>query len=79
MKDLIREQLCLVSGLPESAFPDHADLRKDVGLDSIAMIEMVTGLEDKFLISIPQKDYFRLKSIDSINEYLHERAVETPQ
>lgn len=78
MKDLIREQLSLVSGLPESSFPDHADLYKEVGIDSIVMIELVSGLEDQFLISIPHEDYKRLKSVADIAEYLKERSVETP-
>ena len=78
MKDLIREHLCLVSGLPESAFPDHADLKKDVGLDSITMIEVIASLEDHFLISIPHGDYHRLKSVQTIEDYLQDRAVETP-
>lgn len=78
MKEIIRERLSVVTGLPESAFPDNADLRRQVGLDSIEVIEVIAKLEDWFLISIPNEDYGRFKTVKMIEEYLIERAVETP-
>ena len=58
----------------QAAIADGTSLR-DVGLDSIAILGLVVGLEDEFDLEIPDTDVVidNFDSVDSISRYVVRR------
>jgi acyl carrier protein len=58
----------------QAVIADEASLR-DVGLDSIAILGLVVGLEDEFDLEIPDTDVVidNFDSVDSISRYVARR------
>ncbi|MBM4137983.1 MAG: hypothetical protein FJ244_00640 [Nitrospira sp.] len=50
-------------------------LRDDLGLDSVAVIELLFEIEDRFKIQIPDQDLVGLSTVGSVAAYVHERLV----
>ncbi len=47
----------------------------DIGLDSVERVELLTRLEDRFDVTIPQTDAIHLTTVDALVRYL---TVNTP-
>jgi acyl carrier protein len=60
----------------EDVAPD-ADLRQDLGLDSMDFVNLVTILSEQLGDDIPEADYSLLETVESCAAYLHERAAST--
>ena len=58
--------------------PDH-HLRDDLGLDSMAVIELLYRIEEKFNIQIPDQDLPGLTTVATVAGYVHKRLSPTPQ
>ncbi len=50
-------------------------LRDDLGLDSMAVIELLFEIEDRFKIQIPDQDLPGLSTVGSVAVYVHQRLV----
>lgn len=50
-------------------------LRDDLGLDSVAVIELLFEIEDRFKIQIPDQDLVGLSTVGSVAAYVQERLV----
>ena len=61
---------------PTALHPEDS-LRDDLGLDSLQTIELVYQVESAFDIQIPDEDFGRLRTIDDVVIYLHERTGTT--
>jgi acyl carrier protein len=48
-------------------------LRDQVDLDSMDWLNVIVGLHERFGVEIPETDYARLGSLDSICSYLSEK------
>ncbi len=48
-------------------------LRDDLGLDSVAVIELLFEIEDRFKIQIPDQDLVGLSTVGSVAAYVQER------
>jgi acyl carrier protein len=59
---------------PESIKPDH-HLRDDLGLDSMAVIELLYKIEEAFDIQIPDEDLVRLSTVAAVCEYVEHRLA----
>jgi len=59
---------------PESIKPDH-HLRDDLGLDSMAVIELLYKIEEAFDIQIPDEDLVRLSTVAAVCEYVEQRLA----
>lgn len=57
--------------------PDRP-LREQVDLDSMDWLNVLAGLHDRLSIEIPESDYGRLATVDSIVAYLASRRAEQP-
>jgi acyl carrier protein len=57
---------------------DDADFQKDMGLDSLDLVEMVARLEQFSGIYVPDDDIPKLKSISTTAEYVRMRLSKTP-
>ena len=51
-------------------------LRRQIDLDSVDWINVITGLCDRLSIDIPESDYERLATLDSAVEYLATRCTD---
>lgn len=59
---------------PASITESH-HLRDDLGLDSVAVIELLFEIEDRFKIQIPDQDLVGLSTVGSVAAYVQERMA----
>jgi len=59
---------------PSSITEDH-HLRDDLGLDSMAVIELLFEIEDRFKIQIPDQDLPGLSTVGSVAVYIQRRLA----
>ena len=57
--------------------PDHL-LRDDLGLDSMATIELLYRIEEAFDIQIPDQDLQKLATVGDVTGYVQGRLKSTP-
>lgn len=60
-------------GVESTAITDDAHFIKDLGFDSLDLVDMMMQLEQEFSIAIPDEDYTRITSINSLMNYLQEQ------
>lgn len=60
-------------GLEATAITDDAHFVKDLGFDSLDLVDMMMQLEQEFDVAIPDEDYPRITSMSSLMQYLQER------
>lgn len=53
-------------------------LRDDLGLDSVAVIELLFEIEERFKLQIPDQDLPGLSTVGSVAAYVQRRLTETP-
>ena len=73
IKDLLVERLFL--RVKPEEIPDAAPLLETLGIDSVALFELVVGLEDVFGITF-EEDEFRLslfKDVESIADFVERK------
>ncbi len=51
----------------------QADLRKDLGLDSLAMIELLFKIEEAFDLEIPNDDLSQITTVGDVIAYVEQR------
>ena len=54
-----------------------ADIQKDLGADSITVVEMIIELEDAFDIDIPDEEAEKLRTIRDVMDYVQSRIAES--
>jgi acyl carrier protein len=59
---------------PGSIEPDH-HLRDDLGLDSMAVIELLYKIEEAFDIQIPDQDLVGLSTVGAVSTYVEQRLA----
>lgn len=58
--------------------PASADLREDLELDSMDILNLVTALHKRLGVDIPEADYARLSTLEASSEYIEARLAERP-
>ena len=56
-----------------AAVAPDADLRNDIGLDSMDFLNFVTAIHKRLGIDIPELDYPKLATLDSMIAYLKKK------
>ena len=59
---------------PATIEPDH-HLRDDLGLDSMAVIELLYKIEETFDLQIPDQDLVGLSTVGAVAEYVERRLA----
>jgi len=59
---------------PASIQLDH-HLRDDLGLDSMAVIELLYKIEEVFDLQIPDQDLVALSTVGAVAQYVEQRLV----
>lgn len=54
---------------------DDADLRNDVGLDSMDFLNFVIGVSKRLGVAIPEADYRKVATLDACARYLGEHGL----
>jgi len=62
VKELISQQL----NRPVEEVTDEKDIIKDLGADSLDVVEMLMNLEEEFGITVPEEDAVNIKTVGGI-------------
>ena len=62
VKELISKQL----NKPVEEITDDKEIVKDLGADSLDVVEMLMSLEEEFNITVPEEDAVNLKTVGDI-------------
>lgn len=80
IKDSIRELITEIAedmDVETESITDGAHFIKDMGLDSMALLEVLATMEKKFSVSIPETEFPNLTSIDkctaTVEKYLAQK------
>jgi acyl carrier protein len=73
--DRVRAELAVAAPDVAPDAPPAADLRYDLGIDSLALVELVARLEYEYSIAVPDEDWQSLTTLDAITDYLLERTA----
>ena len=63
---------------PSAIQPDH-HLRDDLGLDSMAVIELLYKIEETFDLQIPDQDLVGLSTVSAVSTYVEQRLAPAKQ
>jgi acyl carrier protein len=58
-----------------ASITEEHHLRDDLGLDSMAVIELLYKIEETFNIQIPDQDLTALRTVGSVAAYVHNRLA----
>lgn len=58
---------------PDVTIDPEAQLDEDLGLDSLAVVEVILKVEDTYLVTIDEDDAATLKCVRSLAEYVGAR------
>jgi acyl carrier protein len=71
VRAVVREELTRIAPDVEfEAVDPHADIREAFDIDSMDVLNFVTGLHQKLSVNIPEIDYPQLLTIDGAVAYL---------
>jgi acyl carrier protein len=56
--------------LDVAAIPDHADLRNDIGIDSMDFLNFVIAISKQFSVAIPEADYGKVTTLAKVADYI---------
>ncbi len=65
-RDLIVDAISQSTGLARNKLSDNTDIIKDLGLDSLDVMELMMELEEKCQVKIPDEDLPKLKTIGDL-------------
>lgn len=80
IKEEIRELIIDIAedmDIDESSITDDAHFIEDMGLDSMALLEVLATMEKKFGVSIPESEFPNITSIskctETVEKYINEK------
>jgi len=79
IKDAIRELIKEIAedmDVKSEAITDGASFVDDMGLDSMALLEVLATMEKKFGVSIPESEFPNLTSIEKCTETVEKYLVQ---
>jgi acyl carrier protein len=81
IKSTIRELITDIAedmDIDESSITDDASFIEDMGLDSMALLEVLATMEKKFGVSIPESEFPNITSINkcvtTVEKYLSQKS-----
>lgn len=78
ISEQIREALAKRLTRGVNTIEPHLRLREDLGLDSLAMIELLFDVEEAFDLEIPDGDFHKLGTVGSVIQYVEAKAKPSP-
>ena len=81
-RSTIADRICMALAeylkRPRNAIQPDQSLRDDLGLDSMATIELLFRIEETFDFQIPDQDLQRLATVGDVIAYVEERVAPQP-
>lgn len=78
-REVLRALSAVAPEVEEAALDPRAPLREQVDLDSIDFLRFLAELEARLGVAIPEAEYARLTSLDSLVRALAERGAPGPR
>jgi acyl carrier protein len=72
LKKVISEQ----SGVEEKEITPNSNFSKDLGMDSLDLVEVVMSLEQEFKLEIDDESAEKLKTVQDALDYLKDNGVQ---
>ena len=66
IKKIIADQLCI----SVEKVADDADITRDLGADSLDVVELLMAFEEEFGVSISDEDASQIKSVNDVVKYI---------
>ncbi|MFN6946468.1 MAG: acyl carrier protein [Cytophagaceae bacterium] len=76
IQDSIIRVIARINALPKESIKLKDNLKEDLGMDSLDIIEMIVELEREFNLYIPEGWVKKIKTVDEIVEYV---KVQSPK
>lgn len=70
VKELIAQQL----NKPVDEITDEKEVVKDLGADSLDVVEMLMSLEEEFNITVPEEDAVNIKTVGDIINVIEQKS-----
>ncbi|MFG2877450.1 acyl carrier protein [Streptomyces sp. NPDC048337] len=67
---VLRAALARVAGKGVDTLPEDGHLEQDLGIDSLALAELVTDLEQRLTVVIPDEETGRLRTVTDVRALL---------
>jgi len=68
----IREMLAKMTGFEPEEIEDEMDLEKDLGVDSLKVIEIATAIERAFSVTVKDNQLIKLKKVKEAIQLLQD-------
>lgn len=68
----VKQMLAQLTGLDVSEIGDTDDLIKDLGIDSLKVIEIATQLERTYKVTVKDSELAKLRKVNEAVEFLRE-------
>lgn len=65
IRDVIRQSVNRITGIPQDEIQDASSFQNDLGLDSLSSLEVMVDVEYAFKIKVPEE---RLQSIKTVQD-----------
>ena len=69
IKKMLAEQL----DVEEETLTAETDIARDLGADSLDVVEILMSLEDEFSVEIPDEEIENIRTIGELTEYIQNR------
>jgi len=79
IRDTIKQSIARITGIPPDEIGDHASYRTDLGLDSLAMLEVAVDAEVCFRVKIPDEHLSQIKCVNDAVRVVAECLAITEQ
>lgn len=70
VKEVISEQL----GIETAEIKMESEFQKDLGADSLDVVELIMQMEDKFKVSIPDEEAKKIRIVGDVVRYIKEKV-----
>lgn len=71
--DLVKELISKQLGKPIEDITEDKEIVKDLGADSLDVVEMLMSLESEFDITVPEEDAVNIKTVGDIVKLIEEK------
>ena len=75
MVDKIKEILAKQLGVEADAVEEGSNIMKDLGADSLDVVELLMAIEEAFGVSVPDDDVPGLKTVKDIADYIEKNQA----
>lgn len=72
-KEIIK-MIATIAEVPEKSLNKNTNLLSDLDLDSLDLVELISEIEEKYEIEIPDSEIKKIQTIDDIVNYLSENV-----